>query len=236
MSVLSKLFNKKREDNQQLTLHEKWEKDSESYNNPNYHVKTGENQCYRCANKIKGDALKCSKYESIPKEIILDKLKCDFRKEVSNYKNIYEYEFIPYKKIGTIALDKEISEEEFKPSGEKYLYENGINHVICNALSIDYAQSKEGNDKVIIKYNNMEVELTCFFDKFINNLSKICDDIKIIESDKEEKNKWKKAYSKKLGIFIHATEEINNYLIQVIVFAGKTVFDKKIKEVSIKDE
>ena len=39
--------------------------------------------------------------------------------------NIYEYEFIQYKKIGDILLDKTY-DKDFKPNGVQYLYENSL--------------------------------------------------------------------------------------------------------------
>ena len=83
MSILSKLFNKnkKTENNKQLTIHEKWQIDCESYQNPNFKVKTGECQCYKCLNRIKGNTLKCSKFDIVPKEILFNKKECELRVE-----------------------------------------------------------------------------------------------------------------------------------------------------------
>lgn len=67
-----------------FTLEEKWKIDSEQYNNPNYKAETGEIQCYKCINRIKGNSLKCSKYDNIPENIIFDKEKCEYRKVENN--------------------------------------------------------------------------------------------------------------------------------------------------------
>lgn len=70
---------------EQLSIHAKWNLDSESYKNSNYKVKVGEGQCYKCANRIKGNILKCSKFDNIPKEILLNKNKCKSRIERTIY-------------------------------------------------------------------------------------------------------------------------------------------------------
>ncbi len=78
MNILSRMFKKdKKEKN--LTLQEKWELDLKASQDPNYKVKTGEIQCYKCLNRIKTNTLKCSKYDIIPKEIIQDKIECKYR-------------------------------------------------------------------------------------------------------------------------------------------------------------
>ena len=63
----------------QLTIHEKWALDCESFKNPNYKVKIGEIQCYKCKNRIRTNTLKCSKFDEIESDILRDKKKCAFR-------------------------------------------------------------------------------------------------------------------------------------------------------------
>lgn len=79
MSIFSIFGSKK---NKELTIEEKWKIDCESYKNENYkaNIKTG--QCYRCAYRIKGDVLKCSKFGIIPNEIMSGKKKCKSREEI----------------------------------------------------------------------------------------------------------------------------------------------------------
>lgn len=69
MSIFS-IFNKNKKDNKQLTLEEKWDIDSESYNNPNYKPQTGETQCYNCVYMNKSNIFKCPKVGDVSKEIL----------------------------------------------------------------------------------------------------------------------------------------------------------------------
>lgn len=150
--------------------------------------------------------------------------------------NVYEYEFIPYKKIGDISLDK-LNKQDFKPSGVPHLYENSFNHVLCEAIAIDHPEHikrKKGNiDHVYIIYDNKKIELTCFFEKFVESLNQICDDIVIIEDDENINEKWKTVYSKKLGIIANANlfKDDRDYYIRSIRFTGKEVFDSIVTEI-----
>lgn len=84
MSIFSMFGSKKNgnKKNEQLTIEEKWKIDCESYKNENYKADIKEGQCYRCANRIKGNVLKCSKFDVIPKEIMYGKKKCKSREEI----------------------------------------------------------------------------------------------------------------------------------------------------------
>lgn len=151
--------------------------------------------------------------------------------------NMYEYAFVPYKKIGNILLDK-VDDKNFQPNGVPFLQEQTFNDVLCRAIAIDSPESKKrGLEKyVYITYNNKKIQLTCIFDNFINNLSKICDDIIIVEDNKNINNKWKYAYSEKLGIIIAADlfKEQTEYYIQSIRFVGKENFNYIINEIKNK--
>lgn len=78
MGLFDKFKKKKAE---QLTIHEKWAIDCETYKDANYKARIEEGQCYKCANRIKGNTLKCSKFDVIPKEIMFNKKKCKNRIE-----------------------------------------------------------------------------------------------------------------------------------------------------------
>lgn len=152
--------------------------------------------------------------------------------------NIYEYEFIPYKKIGNILLDK-VDDKNFRPNGVPFLGEQSFNHVVCRAIAIDNPEIKRRGLKekhVYIVYDNKKIELTCVFDKFIENLNQICDDIVIIDNVYEVPGvKWKTAHSKELGIVAYANQfDDNNYYIQSIHFTGKDVFNDSINEIENK--
>lgn len=151
---------------------------------------------------------------------------------------IYEYEFIPYKKIGNILLDK-VEDKNFQPNGVPFLGEQSFNHVVCRAIAIDNSEIKRRGLKekhVYIVYDNKKIELTCVFDKFIENLNQICDDIFIIDDVYEVLDvKWKTAYSKELGIIAYANQfDDNNYYIQAIHFTGKDAFNDSISEIENK--
>lgn len=81
MSIFSIFSNNKKDNNKQLTLEEKWNIDSESYNNPNYKAQTGETQCYNCIYMNKSNIFKCSKVGDVSKEILKGEVKCDYREE-----------------------------------------------------------------------------------------------------------------------------------------------------------
>ena len=141
----------------------------------------------------------------------------------------YYYEFIPYKKIGPISLDKN---EYLKPNGVPYLYENSLNHVLCQPLGIDYPdhiKKSKKRDYVYIEYGNTIIELTCKFEKLKNDLDKICDDIILSKED----DCYLVASSKKLGIIIIAEKNNNQeykdefeFYIRYIKFVGKEQFKK----------
>lgn len=61
-----------------FSLADKWDIDSKHYKDPNYKAEIGETQCYRCSNRIKGNTLKCSKFDSIPIDILSGKEKCKY--------------------------------------------------------------------------------------------------------------------------------------------------------------
>lgn len=140
----------------------------------------------------------------------------------------YLYDFIPYIKIGPIALNKNTDlKDNFKPTGVKWLNENGFNHVLCNGVFLlDGAETirRYGNkhDTLTFIYENKKLEVTCYFEKFINRIKNICSDIKIVENDK-----YLTAFSDSLGIIINA--EIFNYdtqkkIIRSIIFCGKNEY------------
>ena len=82
MSIFS-IFNNnnKKDNNKQLTLEEKWNIDSESYNNPDYKAQTGQTQCYNCIYMNKSNIFKCPKVGDVSKEILKGEVKCDYREE-----------------------------------------------------------------------------------------------------------------------------------------------------------
>lgn len=157
--------------------------------------------------------------------------------------NCISYEFIPYKKIGPINLDKNIDEKEFNPTGVPYLYENGLNHVLCKPIVIDNPehvnQIIKRNltlDKVYLEYNDKKIEVTCYFDKFINELKEICDDLMITQEIDESNDKsirWNVANSKKLGIILAAHEIDNIFYIHALRFNGNESFQKSIAIASL---
>lgn len=169
---------------------------------------------------------------------LIEKMMNDFKKAIpNNYYSInskeskdqkYYYKFIPYIKIGPISLDKN---EYLKPNGVPYLYENCLNHVLSQPLLIDYPEHIEKlkkRDYVYIEYGNTIIELTCNFEKFKNELNKICDDIILRKEDDRLV-----ASSKKLGIIIIAEKNNNKeykdefeFYIRYIKFVGKEQFKK----------
>jgi len=144
---------------------------------------------------------------------------------------VYEYEFIPYKKIGSISLDK-VDDKNFQPSCLPFLEEQVFNHVICRVLATDSPENKRrGLEKyVYIICDNKKVALTCMFNQFVENISQICDDI-IINEIKNEKMKI--AYSKKLGIIAYANQfkDESFYRVLAIHFTGKDAFNERINEI-----
>ena len=83
MGLFDKFKNKinNNDKDEQLSIYEKWACDVESYKNANYKAKIEEGQCYRCVKRIKGNTLKCSKFEVIPNKILSNKKKCKERIE-----------------------------------------------------------------------------------------------------------------------------------------------------------
>lgn len=167
----------------------------------------------------------------------LEKITEQFISDINKHKsNVYEYEFIPYRKIGNILLDK-LNEKEFQPNGVPFLYENEFNHVLCRAITLDHPENvKRTNGNIEHTYiicDNEKIKLTCVFEKFIESLNQICDDLVIIEDNVETTDNWKTAYSKKLGIFVNANQfkDDSNYYIQSIHFTGKDVFNGIITEI-----
>lgn len=170
---------------------------------------------------------------------LIEKMMNDFKKAIpNNYSSInskeakdqkYYYKFIPYIKIGPISLDKN---EYLKPNGVPYLYENSLNHVLCQPLGIDYPnhiKKSKNRDYVYIEYGNTIIELTCKFEKLKNDLDKICDDIILSKED----DRYLVASSKKLGIIIIAEKNNNQeykdefeFYIRYIKFVGKEQFKK----------
>ena len=153
--------------------------------------------------------------------------------------NCINYEFIPYKKIGPINLNKNIDEKEFKSNGVSYLYENGLNHVLCRPIVIDYPEHIDQVikrnlvlDKVYLEYNGRKIEITCYFDKFITELKEICDDLMItqeIDDSNDKSIRWNIANSKKLGIILTAKEFDNCFFIQTLRFHGTEAFQKSLE-------
>lgn len=154
---------------------------------------------------------------------------------VPNKKEIC-YDFIPYKQIGTIRLDK-TNTKDFQPNSVPPFFREDVpNHVICRAIAIDYPEYLERQKRlnkdigqVYIICDDKKIELTSMFNKFVSNFNQICDDMVIIENV----DGWNfVSYSKKLGIIAwsNVQYEDNDYIF-VIEFAGKEQFDKKIDEI-----
>jgi hypothetical protein len=143
-------------------------------------------------------------------------------------KNNYIYEFIPYERIGTIKINKVNSIEPTSLQSTNWLQETSINYVICKVLYLDNPEeirrNGENHNYVYLKYNNQTIELTCYFNKFINNLKEICNDIEIVNDDE-----FTYIYSDTLGITAIAEtfkEFENQKLIRLIAFSGKEEYEK----------
>lgn len=182
---------------------------------------------------------------------LIEKMMNDFKKAIPNNTSSinseisedqkYYYKFIPYKKIGPISLDKN---EYLKPNGVPYLYENSLNHVLCQPLGIDYPEhikKLKKRDYVYLEYGNTIIELTCKFEKLKNDLDKICDDIILSKED----DCFLVASSKKLGIIIIAEKNNNQeykdefeFYIRYIKFVGQEQFKEieKEKENNVNDK
>lgn len=156
--------------------------------------------------------------------------------EVDSNKKEICYDFIPYKQIGTIRLDK-TNTKDFQPNSvPPFFREDVSNHVICRAIAIDYPEHLERQKRlnkdvgqVYIICDGKKIELTSMFKKFVSNFNQICDDMVIIENVDD----WNfVSYSKKLGIIAWSNVQFeDNYYIFAIEFAGKEQFDKKIDEI-----
>lgn len=124
---LFNIFKKKKKVSEQLTIQEKWALDCESYNNSNFTVETGESQCYKCKNRIKGNSLKCSKFDNIDKDILFGKKQCSFRETeqdiIKTFDDIKEFKYNePYNgkmisKVYNVELPKEYLDFMLKHNG-----------------------------------------------------------------------------------------------------------------------
>lgn len=145
-------------------------------------------------------------------------------------KRSYYFDFIPYESIGPIKINKKVDEKNSLQQNIKWLEETSTNYVICRVLILDNPEEIRRNDVnhdyIYLKYNEKVIELTCYFDKFINNLRNVCNDIQIIEN-----SDYTYIYSDTLGIIAIAEvfkEFENKKLIRLVAFNGKDEY-KKIK-------
>lgn len=142
----------------------------------------------------------------------------------NNYlSEIFEYEFIPYKQIGSIRLDK-IDKSNFKHNYFNCFQETEFNEVMCRPTHLDYEEDlKRFGEPVIIyiKYGDNKIKITSYFDRFVNDLKNICDDI-IFKEKIEDGKKYVLASSGKLGIIIQSIDNIIYY----ICFCGKEEFKR----------
>jgi len=146
-----------------------------------------------------------------------------------NTPEIYFYEFVPYKQIGPIMLNIE-DNKDFISESAPYLANTRKNFVMCRPIGLDnpYVLKRKLEDhKIYIKYNNNEIKITCYFQKFIEDLKVICDDLVINESYSDNKKHFY-AYSEKLGITFSGIEEFNQLLIHYLCFYGKDTFIKEL--------
>jgi len=139
------------------------------------------------------------------------------------------YDFIPYKQIGPIRLNVS-NDENYEETGAPHLNNNGINHALCKALFIDSPEivkrDKNRKDEVYIMCNGIKIKITSDYNTFIEELKKICDDIKTIEIPDKS---YTLTVSEQLGIIITAENINGNFLIRYISFCGKDVFYEKIR-------
>lgn len=157
-----------------------------------------------------------------------------------NTPEIYFYEFVPYKQIGPIMLNIG-DNKDYTSESVPYLANTRKNFVMCRPIGLDnpYVLKRKLEDhKIYIKYNNNEIKITCYFQKFIEDLKVICDDLVINESYSDNKKHFY-AYSEKLGITFSGIEEFNQLLIHYLCFYGKDTFIKELntyKDLTINNE
>ena len=145
----------------------------------------------------------------------------------------YKYEFIPYKKIGNILLDKTDGIEMHEP----HLRESGLNYVVCQTSLISPIPFRSiKSDDVSIVYNGIEIELTRYFDKFLEKIKQITDDIVIEKSKDSDGKEYIDAYSEKLGIWAYVTsdEESKLNLLFNVIFMGNEQFKNRLAELEYK--
>ena len=151
----------------------------------------------------------------------------------SNVKEIC-YDFIPYKKIGDILLDKS-KEQKVNSSNTPWLSENSLNNVLCWVAVIDHpdhVKRQNGDiEHLYIICENKKIEITCLYEKFIDNLNQLSGDITIVEDNSDIEQSTKFIYSTKLGIIADAILSKNDgqYYIRSINFTGKEVFNRIIR-------
>lgn len=157
-----------------------------------------------------------------------------------NTPEIYFYEFVPYKQIGSIMLNIG-DDKDYTSESVPYLANTRKNFVMCRPIGLDnpYILKRKTEDhKIYIKYNNNEIKITCYFQKFIEYLKVICDDLVIDESYSDNKKHFY-AYSEKLGITLSGIEEYNQLLIHYLCFCGKDTFIQELntyKDLTIYNE
>ena len=146
-----------------------------------------------------------------------------------NTPEIYFYEFIPYKQIGSIMLNIG-DDKDYTSESVPYLANTRKNFVMCRPIGLDspyILKRKMEEHKIYIKYNNNEIKITCYFQKFNEDLKTICDDLVIDESYSDNKKHFY-AYSEKLGITLSGIEDYNQLLIHYLCFYGKDTFIREL--------
>lgn len=173
MSIFS-IFNKNKKNNsKQLTLLERWNIDSESYNNLNYKHLTGETQCYNCVYMNKINILKCPKVGDVSKEILKGEKKCEYREEKNKY--LYRNYFlgkIDSKKIWSKSMSiQEIKDllQIFKNEISKCIYEIDENFIMNS-------RRKELKDNIMSRLNKSEIVLDDVLESLFNFLEFIQDE------------------------------------------------------------
>lgn len=157
----------------------------------------------------------------------------NFKLYKKNEPKKYKYEFIPYKKIGNILLDKTDGIEMHEP----HLRESGLNYVVCQTSLISPIPFRSiKSDDVSIIYNGIEIELTRYFDKFLEKIKQITDDIVIEKSKDSDGKEYIDAYSEKLGIWAYVTsdEESKPNLLFYVIFMGNEQFKNRLAELEYK--
>lgn len=164
MSIFS-IFNKNKKDNKQLTLEEKWDIDSESYNNPNYKPQTGETQCYNCIYMNKSNIFKCPKVGDVSKEILKGEKKCEYREE----KNKYLYRNHLLGKVDSKKIwSKSMSIQEIKDLLQ--FLENEISNYIfeIDENFVMNSRRKVLKDNIMDKLNKSEIVLEDVLESLFN--------------------------------------------------------------------